>query len=141
MWRQRLALLPEPCPKISDAAAADGEDDVDGWVELELPGVVGCAADFSDAAQVDGLRAVDLVKAVGLEEREEIGKLAHVEQGFGVAGSYQCVPLICLDEVDVHGLDGLASVFGQVQQETVGEVWHGSSVLRSFERLNGASGR
>jgi hypothetical protein len=60
-------------PQASDAAAADGQDAVDGWVELELPGVVGGAADLADPAEIDGLAAVDLVEAVGLEVGEQLG--------------------------------------------------------------------
>jgi hypothetical protein len=47
--------LPEGLPEASDPAAADGQDEVDGWVELELPRVVGGAADLADPAEVDGL--------------------------------------------------------------------------------------
>lgn len=69
MARRPKPSLSEALPEGSDAAAADGQDEVDGWVELELPRVVGGAADLPDPAEVEGLAAVDLVEAVGLECR------------------------------------------------------------------------
>jgi hypothetical protein len=73
-----MSLLTEAIPEGRDAAAADWQDPVDWWVELEFPTTFGGRSDLPHSAEICRPTSMDLGEAEGLEGIDELTELADV---------------------------------------------------------------